>query len=63
MSTAEKIISMFGGQRRLADVLGHEHQTTVQGWQQRGVIPVRQIPLVIKAARRLGLSITYEDFF
>jgi hypothetical protein len=63
MSTAEKIISLFGGQRRLADVLGHEHQTTVQGWQQRGVIPLRQIPLVIKAARRLGIDLKHEDFF
>lgn len=62
-SVAEKIVDLFGGQRRLADVLGHTHQSTVQGWCRRGVIPVRQIPAVITAAKRLGLALDYEDFF
>lgn len=62
-TVAEKIVQLFGGQRRLADVLGHTHQSTVQGWCRRGVIPVRQIPLVITAARRLGIDLKYEDFF
>lgn len=63
MNTAEKIVQLFGGQRRLADILGHKNQTTVQGWCLRGVIPVRQIPEVLRAGRRLGLTIKYEDFF
>jgi hypothetical protein len=57
------IIARFGGVRPLADALGHAHPTTVQAWKRRRVIPVRQIPAVIAAAKACGIALTPEDFF
>lgn len=63
MSTpAERIIAEFGGLGKLAKALGHRHRTTVQGWRDRGVIPVRHAPQIIEAGSRAGKTITADDF-
>jgi len=63
MNTARFIINKFGGLTAMARALGHRNVSTVQGWRQRGVIPARQQPLVLEAARNLGIDVTPEDFF
>lgn len=45
----------------LADELGHKWPTTVQGWKSRGVIPLKHIPAVIDASKRLGKPTTKEE--
>ena len=62
MNKARQIVDKFGGQSALARILGHRNPSTVQGWMSRGVIPVRQLPAVIRAARDLGINVTPEDF-
>ena len=57
------IIEKFGGVRPLAEALGHKYPTTVQAWKERQVIPVRQIPSVLAAAKARGVSLTADDFF
>lgn len=63
MTPAEHIISKFGGLSATARALGHKHPTTVQGWRESGIIPARQQPLVLAAARAQGLDIGPADFF
>ena len=63
VNTAENIIDRFGGISALARALGHKHPTTVQGWKDRGVIPARQQAVVLKAAQREEVKLTYADFF
>jgi hypothetical protein len=62
MKPVKQIVLTFGGSRRLADILGHENVTTIQGWIKRDNIPSRQIPLVYRASRRLGLGLRLSDF-
>lgn len=57
------VIEACGGLRALSRELGHANPTTVQGWKERGVVPTRQIPLVVAVARKRGLNITAADFF
>ena len=59
----DRIIAQFGGLAPLARALGHNNAGTVQGWQRRGVVPSRQIPLVIQAGRGLGFQLEPNDFF
>jgi hypothetical protein len=59
----ERVIGLFGGITGLARALGHRHPTTVQGWRDRGRVPSEQIPEVIDAGRKAGVSLTHEDFF
>ncbi|WP_417834722.1 carph-isopro domain-containing protein [Thalassospira xiamenensis] len=62
MKPADRIIDRFGGLHATAKALGHRHVTTVQGWKERGYIPGKQIPAVLKAARNLNIEITLKDF-
>ena len=63
INVAEEIVFAFGGQAALARALGHTNMTTVQGWCKRGVVPLRQIPPVLAAARRLKVKLRLVDFF
>ena len=45
----------------MAAALGHKNPSTVQGWKERGVIPVRQIPSVIEAAESDGVSVSLDE--
>lgn len=62
-SLAERIIRDFGGITAMANALGHKHASTVQGWKERGVIPVRQQGFVLAKAREKGINLKPEDFF
>jgi hypothetical protein len=63
MRPAERIIDRFGGIAALARALGHRNSSTVQGWKERGVIPIRQIENVLAAARARGVLLSHADFF
>jgi hypothetical protein len=62
MKPADRIIDRFGGLHATAKALGHRHVTTVQGWKERGYIPGKQIPAVLRAARSLNIKIELQDF-
>lgn len=55
------VIETFGGLTRLAKALGHAHVTTVQGWKDRGAIPLRHHARILDAARSLGIHIHRND--
>jgi hypothetical protein len=63
MKPVDRIVDLFGGLTALAKALGHENPSTVQGWKARGVVPVRQIPVVIEKAAQHGIALTPADFF
>ncbi len=55
------VIGSFGGLTRLAKALGHTHVTTVQGWKDRGAIPLKHHARVLDVARGLGIRLTRGD--
>lgn len=61
--TVSEIIDYLGGVTALSRELGHRWPTTVQGWKTRGIIPARQIPQVITAAKRMGKPLEASAFF
>lgn len=56
------IIEKFGGVAGLAAALNHNYPTTVQAWKKRKVIPIRQIPAVLAAAREKRIKLSANDF-
>jgi hypothetical protein len=63
MKPAERIIARFGGITALAKALGHRNPTTVQGWKERGFVPVRQIGAVVRAGQSLDPPLSHAEFF
>ena len=57
MNPAEIVITKFGGLSALARALGHKHPTTVSGWRGAKLIPARQMPHVLAAARKHGIAL------
>ena len=57
----DAVIESFGGLSRLAKALGHPHVTTVQGWRDRGAIPVKHHARILDAARGLGIALDRDD--
>lgn len=57
----DAVIESFGGLSRLAKALGHSHVTTVQGWRDRGAIPVKHHACILDAARTLGIPLNRND--
>jgi TorA maturation chaperone TorD len=57
----DAVIKSFGGLSRLAKALGHSHVTTVQGWRDRGAIPVKHHVRILEAARGLGIPLDRND--
>jgi uroporphyrinogen-III synthase len=53
---AERIVSAFGGIRPMAKILGVP-VTTVQGWKERGAIPIARLADVRAAAARAGIDL------
>lgn len=58
---AERVIRKFGGLTALSKALGHQNPTTVQGWKERGFIPVRQQGAVLAAARAKGIELSADE--
>ena len=57
----DAVIKSFGGLSRLAQALGHTHVTTVQGWRDRGAIPVKHHARILEAAKSLGIGLDRND--
>jgi hypothetical protein len=62
MTQAEYIISKFGGINAMAAKLGHRNSSTVQGWYERGIIPPRRYPEILRAGKDLNTPVMPEDF-
>lgn len=58
---AKQIIEKFGGQTKLAKLLG-KGQTTVAYWAKTGVIPAKWQPRLLDMARERGLGLEAADF-
>ncbi len=61
-ATVEDVISRFGSQQRVAELLGI-WQTAVSGWVRRGAIPARRQEQLLTIAQREGIKLQPEDFF
>ena len=61
-ATVEDVISRFGSQQRVAELLGI-WQTAVSGWVRRGAIPARRQEQLLTIAQREGVKLNPEDFF
>lgn len=59
--SARDVIGKFGGIRPMADKLGHTFHTTVQGWHDRNLIPVRRWPEVLDLAKAERIRVTRDD--
>lgn len=53
---AERIIAAFGGIRPMAKALGIA-VTTVQGWKERGAIPLKRMSEIRESAARAGIDL------
>ena len=53
---AERIIAAFGGIRPMAKALGLAF-TTVQGWKERGAIPLKRMAEIRESAARAGIDL------
>lgn len=62
MSTASRIIDLFGGTRPAARKL-ELAVSTVQGWKLQGYIPAQRQQRVLDTARRHGIAVTPASFF
>jgi crotonyl-CoA carboxylase/reductase len=60
--SVEQVISRFGSQQRVAQLLGI-WQTAVSGWVRRGAIPARRQAQLLQVARREGVALKPADFF
>ena len=59
--TARNVIQSLGGLTATARAMGYP-VTTVQGWQDRGSIPVAHWYQLIDEAAKVGIVLTVEDF-
>jgi len=57
-----QIIGKFGSQVKLAGEISVS-QSTISHWIKRGIIPTRQQQKILRAAKRLNLDISPNDFF
>lgn len=62
MTLIDRIIEHFGGLTALARALGHRNPTTVQGWRDRGRVPLEHIHQVVAVANERGMSLSPDDF-
>jgi hypothetical protein len=60
MTPSQKVIARFGGIRPMAATLAVA-VSTVQGWRERGAIPLRHHDRVMEAARAAGMEIGPAD--
>ena len=62
MSTASRIIDLFGGTRAAARLIGVP-KSTVQSWKESGLIPANRQGKVLDAGRQHGIAETPASFF
>src|ERR1035437_325317 len=61
MNSAEQIISRFGGQSSLANLLGRR-QSTIQHWVKIGRIPSQWHKPLLNLAHERGVNLAADDF-
>jgi myo-inositol-1-phosphate synthase len=61
ISAAEQVINRFGGQSRLAELLG-KRQSTIQHWANTGRIPAQWHQPLMTLAREAGITLEPKDF-
>ncbi|MGC4028672.1 MAG: P63C domain-containing protein [Steroidobacteraceae bacterium] len=59
--SAKYVISQFGGQSKLAELIG-KGQSTVAYWSKAGTIPAKWQPKLLELARTQGVELTSADF-
>lgn len=57
-----RIIEKFGGPTKLGAEIERD-QSTISHWKRKGIIPAREQPRILDAARRMGIDLTPNDFF
>jgi len=62
MTQADHIIGKAGGVTALSRMLGHKHRTTVQGWEETGIIPLKNWIQIRRVLRGFGIRLTFNDF-
>lgn len=60
---AEYLIGRFGGIAATAKALGHRNSSTVQGWKERGTVPLRQFQQMIEAGASLSPPLVEQEYF
>lgn len=58
----ERIVKRFGGDSAMARALGVKFASLIQGWRERGAIPVRHHALILDKAVELDIRMEREDF-
>lgn len=61
MNTARMVIKKFGGQTKLAKLIGKK-QSTVQYWAKAGTIPAKWLPQLLELANKKNILLTSNDF-
>lgn len=61
MNTAQRIIKKFGGQTKLARLIG-KGQSTVQHWSKSGIIPAKWQQELLLLAKAHDIDLTPSDF-
>ncbi|MCX7011393.1 MAG: P63C domain-containing protein [Candidatus Sumerlaeota bacterium] len=61
MNAAQKVIAKFGGQSKLADLLG-KRQSVVQYWTKSGTIPSKWYQPILELAQSSGVNLSLSDF-
>jgi DNA-binding transcriptional regulator YdaS (Cro superfamily) len=57
----DRVLEVVGSQKALVELSG-VRQSTVSGWQESGIIPLRHIPRILAAASDRGISLSEKDF-
>lgn len=60
---AEYLINRFGSIAATARALGHRNPSTVQGWKERGSVPVQQFQRLIEAGATLHPPLEQREYF
>ena len=61
-TAADIVIERFGGLTATAKALANGvTRQAVWGWWERGAVPIRRVPEVVAAARRLGIRLSAEE--
>jgi hypothetical protein len=59
--TIPEIIAALGGLTKTADALGHRYPTKVQGWKERGRIPLHHVDAFVAIGQQLEPPVTREE--